>query len=69
VDISHLGLNSEPGGGKSLGHLQPGVSSGGDGKEMEHFTVPRHGSGRLTQVVFFDGLASGLKVKKLGRLK
>ncbi|MGC9941461.1 MAG: prepilin-type N-terminal cleavage/methylation domain-containing protein [Verrucomicrobiota bacterium] len=49
--------------------VQPGVSSGDAGKEMEHFTVPRHGSGKLTQILFFDGSASSTKVKNLWYLK
>jgi len=48
---------------------QPGISSGDANKEMEHFTVPRHGSGKRTQMVFFDGSASALKVKDLWGLK
>jgi prepilin-type N-terminal cleavage/methylation domain-containing protein len=48
---------------------QPGVSSGNANREMEHFTVPRHGSGKRTQVVFFDGSASTLKVRLLWGLK
>jgi prepilin-type N-terminal cleavage/methylation domain-containing protein len=47
----------------------PGVSSGIQAKEMEHFTVPRHGSGKRTQVVFFDGSTSAIKVKELWGLK
>ena len=47
----------------------PGVSSGDANREMEHFTVPRHGSGKRTQLVFFDGSASALKVKNLWGLK
>lgn len=49
--------------------VQPGVSSGDAGKEMEHFTVPRHGSGKFTQIVYFDGSASSTKVKNLWSLK
>jgi prepilin-type N-terminal cleavage/methylation domain-containing protein/prepilin-type processing-associated H-X9-DG protein len=49
--------------------VQPGVSSGDAGKEMEHFTVPRHGSGKRTQVLYFDGSASAIKVKELWGLK
>jgi prepilin-type N-terminal cleavage/methylation domain-containing protein len=51
---------------------QPGVSSGDAGREMEHFTVPRHGPGTVgnrTQVVFFDGSATNPKVKDLWGLK
>jgi prepilin-type N-terminal cleavage/methylation domain-containing protein len=48
---------------------QPGVSSGDDGREMEHFTVPRHGSGKQVEIVFYDGSVSGLKVKQLWGLK
>jgi len=47
----------------------PGVSSGDAGREMEHFTVPRHASGTQTQIVYFDGSANGIKVKKLWALK
>jgi prepilin-type N-terminal cleavage/methylation domain-containing protein len=49
--------------------VQPGVSSGDAGKEMEHFTVPRHGSGKFTQLLYFDGSASSTKVKNLWGLK
>jgi prepilin-type N-terminal cleavage/methylation domain-containing protein len=49
--------------------VQPGVSSGDAGKEMEHFTVPRHGSNKRTQLVYFDGSASSTKVKDLWTLK
>jgi len=48
---------------------QPGVSSGIAGNEMEHFTVPRHGSNKRTQVVYFDGSASAMKVRGLWALK
>jgi len=48
---------------------QPGVSSGNADHEMEHFTVPRHGSGKRTQIVYFDGSASPLKIKNLWSLK
>ena len=48
---------------------EPGVSSGVAGNEMEHFTVPRHGSNKRTQVVFFDGSASAMKVKGLWALQ
>jgi prepilin-type N-terminal cleavage/methylation domain-containing protein len=50
----------------------PGVSSGDASREMEHFTVPRHGAGKPgnnTQVVFFDGSASSILVKNLWGLK
>jgi prepilin-type N-terminal cleavage/methylation domain-containing protein len=47
----------------------PGVSAGDPNREMEHFTVPRHGSGKRTQVVYFDGSASAIKVKDLWGLK
>ena len=58
------------GGQESYGAAtQPGISSGDAGREMEHFTVPRHGSGKRTQMVFFDGSASALKVKDLWGLK
>ena len=43
----------------------PGISSGIAANEMEHFTVPRHGSAKRTQVVYFDGSASAIKVKDL----
>ena len=49
--------------------LLPGVSDGNQGAEMEHFTVPRHGSGKRTQLVFFDGSASSIKVRDLWTLK
>ncbi len=49
--------------------VQPGISSGDAGKEMEHFTVPRHGSGKRTQLLYFDGSASASKVKDLWSLK
>lgn len=39
------------------------------GYEMETFNVPRHGSGKRTQVVFFDGSASAIKVRNLWTLK
>jgi prepilin-type N-terminal cleavage/methylation domain-containing protein/prepilin-type processing-associated H-X9-DG protein len=48
---------------------QPGVSSADTDREMEHFTVPRHGSGRRTQILFFDGSATPNKVKQLWSLK
>ncbi len=48
---------------------QPGVSSGNANREMEHFTVPRHGSGKRTQIVYFDGSAGAIKVKELWSLK
>jgi prepilin-type N-terminal cleavage/methylation domain-containing protein len=47
----------------------PGVSSADADREMEHFTVPRHGSGKQTEVVFYDGSASGVKIKELWGLK
>jgi prepilin-type N-terminal cleavage/methylation domain-containing protein len=47
----------------------PGVSAGDANREMEHFTVPRHGSGKRTQIVYFDGSASPIKVKDLWGLK
>jgi len=37
--------------------------------EMQHFCVPRHGSGKRTQSVFFDGSAKSIKVKSLWSLK
>jgi hypothetical protein len=49
--------------------ILPGVSSADDSREMEHFTVPRHGAGKRTQVVYFDGSASSIKVKELWGLK
>jgi prepilin-type N-terminal cleavage/methylation domain-containing protein len=48
---------------------QPGISSGNPDREMEHFTVPRHGNGKRTQLVFFDGSANSIKVKELWSLK
>ena len=48
---------------------QPGVSSADAGREMEHFTAPRHGSGKRTQIVFYDGSASAIKIKDLWGLK
>jgi prepilin-type N-terminal cleavage/methylation domain-containing protein len=48
---------------------QPGVSTSDPSREMEHFCTPRHGSGKRTQVVFFDGSARPLKVKTLWSLK
>jgi prepilin-type N-terminal cleavage/methylation domain-containing protein/prepilin-type processing-associated H-X9-DG protein len=33
--------------------------------EMETFNVPRHGSGKRTQIVFFDGSVSSPKVREL----
>ena len=48
---------------------QPGVDSGVDGHEMEHFTVPRHGSGKRTQIVYFDGSANAINVRDLWGLK
>jgi prepilin-type N-terminal cleavage/methylation domain-containing protein len=47
----------------------PGVDLGVDMDEMEHFTVPRHGSGKRTQVVYFDGSANAIKVRDLWGLK
>jgi len=47
----------------------PGVSSGNAGYEMEHFNVPRHGSGKRTQIVYFDGSVSPIKIKDLWGLK
>ena len=47
----------------------PGVSSGDASREMEHFCVPRHGSGKRTELVFFDGSASTLRVQNLWSLK
>ncbi len=44
---------------------QPGISSGDADREMEHFTVPRHGSGKRTQLVYFDGSATAIKIKEL----
>jgi prepilin-type N-terminal cleavage/methylation domain-containing protein len=48
---------------------QPGVSSGDANREMEHFTVPRHGSGKRTEVVYYDGSSSPSKIKDLWGLK
>jgi prepilin-type N-terminal cleavage/methylation domain-containing protein len=47
----------------------PGVSSADQNREMEHFTVPRHGAGKRTQVVYFDASASNLRIKDLWGLK
>jgi hypothetical protein len=47
----------------------PGVSSGNANYEMEHFTVPRHGSAKRSQIVYFDGSASSLKIRDLWGLK
>jgi prepilin-type N-terminal cleavage/methylation domain-containing protein len=47
----------------------PGVSSEDPSREMEHFCVPRHGSGKRTQIVTFDGSARAIKVKALWSLK
>ena len=47
---------------------QPGVytsDSAYANYEMEHFCVPRHGSGKRTQVLFFDGSARALRVRDL----
>jgi prepilin-type N-terminal cleavage/methylation domain-containing protein len=43
----------------------PGVSSGDASHEMEHFNVPRHGSAKRTQIVYFDGSVSAIKIKDL----
>ena len=48
---------------------QPGVSSADASREMEHFTVPRHGSGKRSEIIFYDGSASGYKIKQLWGLK
>ncbi len=48
---------------------QPGVSTGDPSREMEHFCTPRHGSGKRTQLVTFDGSARAVKVKTLWSLK
>jgi prepilin-type N-terminal cleavage/methylation domain-containing protein len=48
---------------------QPGVSSADADREMEHFTVPRHGSGKRVSIVFYDGSASPVKTKDLWGLK
>jgi len=48
---------------------QPGISSGNANREMEHFTVPRHGGGKRTQLVYFDGSAGSIKVRELWTLK
>jgi prepilin-type N-terminal cleavage/methylation domain-containing protein len=48
---------------------QAGLSSGNADHEMEHFTVPRHGAGKRTQVVYFDGSASPIKIRDLWSLK
>jgi prepilin-type N-terminal cleavage/methylation domain-containing protein len=47
----------------------PGVSSADADREMEHFTVPRHGAGKRTQTVFYDGSTAGVKIKDLWGLK
>jgi prepilin-type N-terminal cleavage/methylation domain-containing protein len=47
----------------------PGVSSADQNREMEHFSVPRHGSGKRTQVVYFDGSAMSIRIKDLWGLK
>ncbi len=47
----------------------PGVSSGNANYEMEHFNVPRHGSGKRTQILYFDGSVSAIKIKDLWGLK
>jgi prepilin-type N-terminal cleavage/methylation domain-containing protein len=46
---------------------QPGIETGGgnDFQEMEHFCVPRHGSGKNVQLVFFDGSSSSIKCRNL----
>ena len=49
--------------------LLPGISDGNQNAEMEHYTVPRHGSGKRTQLVFYDGSASSTKIKDLWSLK
>jgi prepilin-type N-terminal cleavage/methylation domain-containing protein len=49
--------------------VQPGVSSADQGREMEHFTVPRHGAGKRTQLVFYDGSALPVRIKDLWGLK
>jgi prepilin-type N-terminal cleavage/methylation domain-containing protein len=48
---------------------QPGVSSADADREMEHFTVPRHGAGKQVEIVFYDGSASPRKIKALWGLK
>ena len=48
---------------------QPGVSTGDPSREMEHFCTPRHGSGKKTQAVFFDGSARAITAKTLWGLK
>jgi competence protein ComGC len=52
-----------------LDSMWRGVSSADADREMEHFTVPRHGSGKRTSVVFYDGSASAQKIKDLWGLK
>jgi prepilin-type N-terminal cleavage/methylation domain-containing protein len=47
----------------------PGIDDGNDAGEMNHFTVPRHGSNKRIQVVYFDGSANSIKVKDLWGLK
>ena len=48
---------------------KPGVSTGDPTREMEHFCTPRHGSGKKTQAVFFDGSARAITAKTLWGLK
>jgi prepilin-type N-terminal cleavage/methylation domain-containing protein len=48
---------------------EPGVSAGDPNREMEHFTVPRHGNFKRVELVYFDGSANGLKVRQLWALK
>ena len=58
--------------GDRLGYLAasgPGISSQQASHEMEHFNVPRHGSGKRVQVVFFDGSVSAIKTRELWGLK
>jgi prepilin-type N-terminal cleavage/methylation domain-containing protein len=49
----------------------PGIETGGGSAnyEMQHFCIPRHGSGRRTQLVFFDGSAKGIRTRELWALK
>jgi hypothetical protein len=47
----------------------PGLSSQDASHEMEHFCVPRHGSGKRVQAVYFDGSATAIKARELWSLK
>ena len=46
----------------------PGVETaplGDPSYEMEHFCVPRHGGGKRTQLVYFDGSAKAIRISEL----